>query len=217
MFSMQLNLFSNNQTDYSWQNFIVLSENKHVYNSVIDDLSWKCMILFGPKGSGKTHLAHIWRSINNAIFINVNNFVNEMRYSNAFILEDVQNVQDQAMLLHCYNYMKENNKRLLITSSSSPKKLNLKLKDLSSRVLSTTSVKIPPASEELLRIMLVKRFSDKQMRVNLRVIDYILARIERSFHSVNKIMERIDNESMGSNITIPFVSTLLKKSDYHIY
>ncbi|WP_025264154.1 DnaA ATPase domain-containing protein [Wolbachia endosymbiont of Onchocerca volvulus] len=214
---MQLNLFSNNQTDYSWQNFIVLSENKHVYNSVIDDLSWKCMILFGPKGSGKTHLAHIWRSINNAIFINVNNFVNEMRYSNAFILEDVQNVQDQAMLLHCYNYMKENNKRLLITSSSSPKKLNLKLKDLSSRVLSTTSVKIPPASEELLRIMLVKRFSDKQMRVNLRVIDYILARIERSFHSVNKIMERIDNESMGSNITIPFVSTLLKKSDYHIY
>ncbi len=55
------------------------------------------------------------------------------------------------------------------------------------------------------------------MRVNLRVIDYILARIERSFHSVNKIMERIDNESMGSNITIPFVSTLLKKSDYHIY
>ncbi len=214
---MQLNLFSNNQTDYSWHNFIVLSENKHVYNSVIDDLSWKCMILFGPKGSGKTHLAHIWRSINNAIFINVNNFVNEMRYSNAFILEDVQNVQDQAMLLHCYNYMKENNKRLLITSSSSPKKLNLKLKDLSSRVLSTTSVKIPPASEELLRIMLVKRFSDKQMRVNLRVIDYILARIERSFHSVNKIMERIDNESMGSNITIPFVSTLLKKSDYHIY
>ncbi|WP_044135513.1 DnaA ATPase domain-containing protein [Wolbachia endosymbiont of Onchocerca ochengi] len=214
---MQLNLFSNNQTDYSWQNFIVLGENKHVYNSVIDDLSWKCMILFGPKGSGKTHLAHIWRSINNAIFINVNNFVNEMRYSNAFILEDVQNVQDQAMLLHCYNYMKENNKRLLITSSSSPKKLNLKLKDLSSRVLSTTSVKIPPASEELLRIMLVKRFSDKQMRVNLRVIDYILARIERSFHSVNKIMERIDNESMGSNITIPFVSTLLKKSDYHIY
>ncbi|QKX02347.1 DnaA ATPase domain-containing protein [Wolbachia endosymbiont of Dirofilaria (Dirofilaria) immitis] len=217
MFNVQLNLFNNNQADYSRQNFIILCENKHVYSSVIDDLFWKCLILFGPRGSGKTHLAHIWRSVNNAIFINVNNFVSKMKYSDAFVLEDIQNVQDQVMLLHCYNYMKENNKRLLITSSASPKRLNLRLKDLSSRVLSTTSVKIPPASEELLRIMLIKRFSDKQLRVNLRVIDYILARIERSFCSVNKIMEKIDNESMGSNITIPFISTLLKKSGCYIY
>ncbi|MGL9718053.1 MAG: DnaA ATPase domain-containing protein [Wolbachia sp.] len=212
MFNVQLNLFNNNQTDYCQQNFIILDENKNVYNSVIDDLSWKCLILFGPKGSGKTHLAHIWQSVNNAIFINVNNFISEMRYSDAFILEDIQNVQDEAMLLHCYNYMKENNKRLLITSSTSPKKLNFKLKDLSSRILSTTSVKIPPASGELLRIMLIKRFSDKQLKVDLKVINYILARIERSFCSVNKVIEKIDNESMGSNITIPFISTLLKKS-----
>ncbi|NSM56637.1 chorismate synthase [Wolbachia endosymbiont of Atemnus politus] len=208
---MQLNLFNNNQTDYSQQNFIVLDENKDVYNSVIDDLSWKCLILFGPKGSGKTHLAHIWQAMNNAIFINVNNFISEMRYSDAFILEDIQNVQDEAMLLHCYNYMKENNKRLLITASTSPKKLNFKLKDLSSRILSTTSVKIPPASGELLRIMLIKRFSDKQLKVDLKVINYILARIERSFCSVNEVIEKIDNESMGSNVTIPFISTLLKK------
>nr|WP_246210282.1 DnaA/Hda family protein [Wolbachia endosymbiont of Atemnus politus] len=57
--------------------------------------------------------------MNNVIFINVNNFTSEMRYSDVFILEDIQNVQ--AMLLHCYNYMKENNKRLLIASSTSPK------------------------------------------------------------------------------------------------
>lgn len=120
---MQLNLFNNNQADYSRQNYIILDENKHIYNSVIDDLSWKCLILFGPKSSGKTHLAHIWQSINDAIFINVNNFVSEIRYSNAFILEDVQNIKDEAMLLHCYNYMKENDKKLLITSSISPKNL----------------------------------------------------------------------------------------------
>ncbi|MGL9689109.1 MAG: DnaA ATPase domain-containing protein [Wolbachia sp.] len=208
---MQLNLFNNNQADYSQQNFIILDENKHVYHSVIDDLSWKCLILFGPKSSGKTHLAHIWQSMNDAIFINVNNFISEIRYSNAFILEDIQNVQDEAMLLHCYNYMKENNKRLLITSSTSPNKLNFKLKDLSSRILSTISVKIPSASEELLRIMLMKRFSDKQLKIDLKVIDYILARVERSFYSISKIIEKIDDESMGSNVTLPFISTLLKR------
>ncbi|AAW71319.1 chorismate synthase [Wolbachia endosymbiont of Brugia malayi] len=208
---MQLNLFNNNQVDYSRQNYIILDENKHIYNAVINDLSWKYLFLFGPKGSGKTHLAHIWQSINNAIFINVNNFISEIRYSNAFILEDVQDIQDEATLLHCYNYMKENNKRLLITSSTSPKRLNFKLKDLSSRILSTISAKIPSASEELLRIMLIKRFSDKQLKVDLKVINYILARIERSFCSINRIIEKIDNGSMGSNVTIPFVSTLLKR------
>ncbi|WP_353477747.1 DnaA ATPase domain-containing protein [Wolbachia pipientis] len=208
---MQLNLFNSNQTDYNRQNFIVLEENKHMYNSVISDLSWKCLILFGPKCSGKTHLANVWQSINNAHFINVSNFISEIRYSDAFILEDIQNIQDEAMLLHCYNYMKENNKRLLITSSALPKRLNFKLKDLSSRILSTASVKIPPASEELLRIMLVKRFSDKQLKVDLKVVNYILARIERSFCSINKIVEKIDDKSMGSSVTIPFVSALLKK------
>ncbi|WP_374698406.1 DnaA ATPase domain-containing protein [Wolbachia endosymbiont (group B) of Limnophora tigrina] len=208
---MQLNLFNNNQADYSRQNYIILDENKHIYNSVIEDLSWKCLILFGPKSSGKTHLAHIWQSINDAIFINVNNFVSEIRYSDAFILEDVQNIKDEGMLLHCYNYMKENDKKLLITSSISPKKLNFKLRDLSSRILSTISVKILPASEELLRIMLIKRFSDKQLKIDLKVINYILARIERSFYSIDKIIEKIDNESIGSNVTVPFISTLFKK------
>ncbi|MGL9731551.1 MAG: chorismate synthase [Wolbachia sp.] len=211
MSSVQLNLFNNNQADYSRQNFIILDENKHVYHSVIDDLSWKCLILFGPQSSGKTHLAHIWQSMNNAIFINVNNFISEIRHSNAFILEDIQNVQDEAMLLHCYNYMKENNKRLLITSSTSPNKLNFKLKDLSSRILSIISVKIPSASEELLRIMLMKRFSDKQLKIDLKVIDYILARVERSFYSISEIIEKIDDESMGSNVTLPFISALLKR------
>ncbi|WP_341812109.1 DnaA ATPase domain-containing protein [Wolbachia endosymbiont (group A) of Conops quadrifasciatus] len=208
---MQLNLFNNNQADYSRQNYIILDENKHIYNSVIEDLSWKSLILFGPKSSGKTHLAHIWQSINDAIFINVNNFVSEIRYSDAFILEDVQNIKDEEMLLHCYNYMKENDKKLLITSSISPKKLNFKLRDLSSRILSTISVKILPASEELLRIMLIKRFSDKQLKIDLKVINYILARIERSFYSIDKIIEKIDNESIRSNVTVPFISTLFKK------
>ncbi|WP_341821114.1 DnaA ATPase domain-containing protein [Wolbachia endosymbiont (group A) of Myopa testacea] len=208
---MQLNLFNNNQADYSRQNYIILDENKHIYNSVIEDLSWKSLILFGPKSSGKTHLAHIWQSINDAIFINVNNFISEIRYSDAFILEDVQNIKDEEMLLHCYNYMKENDKKLLITSSISPKKLNFKLRDLSSRILSTISVKILPASEELLRIMLIKRFSDKQLKIDLKVINYILARIERSFYSIDKIIEKIDNESIGSNVTVPFISTLFKK------
>ncbi|HCE59283.1 MAG TPA: chorismate synthase [Wolbachia sp.] len=250
---MQLNLFNNNQVDYSQKNYIILDENKSIYNLVICDLSWQCLILFGPKSSGKTHLAHIWQSTNDAIFINTHNFISDIRYSNAFILEDIQNIrpllkpiygkrrsaseapqdvfeernsasttklpseiefqkksiQDETTLLHCYNYMKENNKRLLITSSVSPKELNFQLRDLSSRILSTASAKILPASEELLKIMLIKKFADRQLKVDLKIINYILTRIERSFHGISKIVEEIDNKAIGANITIPFVSSML--------
>lgn len=206
---MQLNLFNNNQVDYSQKNYIILDENRSIYNLVICDLSWQCLILFGPKSSGKTHLAHIWQSTNDAIFINTHNFISDIRYSNAFILEDIQNIQDETTLLHCYNYMKENNKRLLITSSVSPKELNFQLRDLSSRILSTASAKILPASEELLKIMLIKKFADRQLKVDLKIINYILTRIERSFYGISKIVEEIDNKAIGANITIPFVSSML--------
>ncbi|OEY87207.1 chorismate synthase [Wolbachia pipientis] len=209
---MQLNLFNNNHyADYSQHNYIILNENKYVYDAVVNNASWKSLLLFGPKSSGKTHLAHIWKSVNNAIFININNFISDMRYSDAFILENIHNIQDETSLLHCYNYMKESNKKMLITSAISPTGLNFKLKDLHSRILSTTSVKIPPASEDLLRIMLIKRFADKQLKIDSKVIDYILSRIERSFYSINRITEEIDNKSVGMAITIPFISSLLRE------
>ncbi len=207
----QLNLFKNSQVDYSQHNYIVLDENKYIYNLVINNLSWQCLLLFGPKSSGKTHLSYVWKSINNAIFININNFISDMRYSDAFILEDIHNIQDETSLLHCYNYMKESSKKILLTSLVSPYELRFKLRDLNSRILSTTSAKIPPASEELLRIMLIKRFTDKQLKVDLKVIDFILKRIERSFCSVNRIIEEIDNKSVGANITIPFISSILSE------
>lgn len=207
---MQLNLFNNKHVDYNQKNYIVLNENKEIYNLISNDISWRSIILFGPKGSGKTHLAHIWQSINNAIFIQVNNFISDIRYSDAFILEDIENIKNEEILLHCYNYIKENNKRLLMTSSISPKELNLKLKDLKSRLLSTINIKILPPSEELLKVMLIKRFSDKQFKIDLKVINYILARIERSFCSVANMIEKIDNESVRGKITIPFIISLLK-------
>ena len=207
---MQLNLFTNDSVDYSQENYIVLDENKSVYDLVVNDLSWQCLILFGPRKSGKTHLAHIWRAVNNAIFINVNNFISDLRYSNAFILEDVHNIKNEKELLHCYNYLKENNKRLLITSLLPAKGMGFKLRDLSSRILSIPQIRIYPASEELLKIMLIKQFSDKQLKIDLKVIDYILSRIERSFLSVSNLIDKVDNKSVGVNITIPFINSLLK-------
>ncbi|OEY87162.1 hypothetical protein BIY23_01650 [Wolbachia pipientis] len=107
--------------------------------------------------------------------------------------------------------MKESNKKMLITLSVSPKELNFTLKDLNSRILSTTSIKIPQASEDLLRIMSIKRFADKQLKVDSKVINYILKRIERSFHSINRIIKEIDNKSIGTSITIPFISSVLRE------
>ncbi|WP_333023687.1 DnaA ATPase domain-containing protein [Wolbachia endosymbiont of Pentidionis agamae] len=213
---MQLNLFTNHDTDYSINNYILLEENKQVYNLIINDYSWKNIILYGPKGSGKTHISHIWQELNNASFIDINNFLDGIKYNDAFILEDIQNIEDEEMLFHCFNYVKENSKKFLITSSIPPKQLNFKLNDLSSRILSVMSVKISPPSDELLKIILIKQFADRQLKIDIKVVNYIISRMERSFHSFNiivqKISEKLIEHDYNTGITIPFVRSILEEN-----
>ncbi len=207
---MQLSLFKHQDT-YRHEDYITLAENKCAYNFIVNNKTWHCLILHGPSGSGKTHLAHIWQQLNIATFINLNSFISTINSSNAFILENIEKIQDEVMFLHCYNYMRENGKKLLMTSSLIPNALVFKLNDLKSRILSTISVGVTSASEELLKLVLIKQFTDRQLQVDLRIINYILTRSERSFKSISSIVDIIDKESMhgSTNITVPFVRSIL--------
>lgn len=207
---MQLNLFKH-QENYTYEDYIILMGNKCAYNFITNDKTWNCLILHGPSGSGKTHLAHIWKKLNKAIFINLNNFVGAIDSSDAFILEDIEKIQNEVLFLHCYNYVKENGKKLLLTSSLVPNALTFKLNDLKSRILSTVSVGITLESEELLKLLLVKQLTDRQLQVSPKIIDYILTKSERSFRSIRRIVDIIDKKSMygSTSITIPFVRSIL--------
>ncbi|GAT77022.1 chromosomal DNA replication initiator-like protein [Ehrlichia ruminantium] len=218
---MQLTLFDLEESySYNYHDYILLEKNHETYNMLMNQ-QWSSFILYGKSGSGKTHLAHIWQKLKNAIFIDhdlINTgkgIENVISSSNAFIIENIENISNESSTLHYYNYIKENKKVLLMTSSIAPRFLNYKIKDLKSRMLYTMNAKLANPDEELLKIMLIKLFVDRQIHIELKVINYILNNTERSFQSLSNIVKCIYRELpyYNNGVTIPFVKSIIGKNE----
>ena len=215
----QLKLFDIQEMhSYQCSDYVVLDSNRHTYNLLMNNDIWRSFILYGSPGSGKTHLAHVWKKLRNADFLIPNSLdkaINTIRESNAVIIDDIDRVDNESWLLHCYNFAVEKARPLLMTSSVTPKLLPLKLKDLQSRLLATLSAKLAEPTEELLRIMLVKLFTDRQLHTDIKTINFILNNVERSFVKLRDVVSLIDIELQGcsSGVTIPFVRSVIKKVD----
>ena len=126
-------------------------------------------------------------------------------------LEDIDVNLSEANLLHLFNFLLENNSKIMITSKIPIKKLSIKLADLKSRLLSLSQVNLGLPDDTLLSRVIIKRFSDKGVKIDMEVVNYLLRRMDRSFLSANNLVAKIDFASIQSSrkITIPFVRELL--------
>ena len=203
----QLPLIKNNtQQSYLPEDYILSKSNLTAYQHIIvEEWQQHCMILYGSPGTGKSHLANIWGINNRATFLNP-----EIRFpthdvSGSYILEDIEKISDPVSLLHLYNSTKENKCKLLFTTNTLPKLLPYQLADLRSRLLSVPLLKLLDGDQNLLKIILFKEFSLRQMHVSPGVINYIINHAERSIHRLIKIVDIIDTSSLQSKhkITIP--------------
>ena len=99
----------------------------------------------------------------------------------------------------------------MITSKIPIKKLSIKLADLKSRLLSLSQVNLGLPDDTLLSRVIIKQFSDKGVKIDMEVVNYLLRRMDRSFLSANSLVSKIDFASIQSSrkITIPFVRELL--------
>ena len=100
---------------------------------------------------------------------------------------------------------------LLLTSHVHPKDLPFTLPDLRSRLLAIPSIGLGVPDEALLKDVCIKLMSDRQLSVKHEVIDYIIARMERSFATLHRIVDKLDKEALVQKhkITIPFVRQVL--------
>ena len=203
----QLTLIKNNfEASYQPKDYILSKSNITVYQQlIIEEWQQHCIILYGAPGTGKTHLANIWKLNNNAIILKSNNTLDEKYQS--YIIEDIENINDEVELLHYYNLTKENRCKLLLTTNTLPKSLPYKLPDIQSRLLAMPVLKLPENDEYLFKIILFKEFSARQIRVSAGVIHYILNHVERSVHRLIELVSMIDIASMKNkhNVTVPFV------------
>tara|TARA_Y100001970_G_C14234823_1_gene861140 strand:- start:2057 stop:2713 length:657 start_codon:yes stop_codon:yes gene_type:complete len=201
---------------YSKREFYVSSNNFAAYELIENYPNWpgRCVNIFGPSGCGKTHLTKI---LNERIKINLvdaknlkSNFINSIESFDCSIIDNYENNIDEKLLYSILNQTKQLEKNILITTKKPLKNIKVRLKDLQSRLKSFIELGISLPSDELLRVIISKYFSEKQILINKRNLEYILKNIDRSYDKVFKFIKEIDNISLSSGKSINI--DLIKKN-----
>lgn len=197
---------------YAEDNFFVSSCNREAHRMVSAWPDWPshALLMHGPKGSGKSHLAHIWASRAGAAAVSRP----QGGEGGNLLVEDIEWLDDEQALLHVLNGSAENGRNLLLTSSVPASQLPFSLPDLTSRLKALPSVAIHEADDEALHRVLRKQFADRQIKINDDVIIYLTPRMERSFKKINILVDTLDRAALmeGRTITIPFVRRLLESA-----
>ena len=145
------------------------------------------LAIHGPKGSGKSHLAHVWQARSGAVFLD--------RASDetpaAVVLDEPQGWPEDT-LLHLYNRLREAGGHLLIVSATPPARWPVALPDLASRLASIPAVALAAPDDDLLVAVMAKQFADRGLEVNEDVLRYVASRVERSFAAAAEVVTRID-------------------------
>jgi len=196
---------------------LVVADANAVAVEIIDrwpDWPTSLVILAGPSGSGKSHLAAIWANKADAWTGNAGNLAKVDK--NHVAIEDIgQEPFDETALFHLINHLREKGGNMLLTSTSWPQSWNITLPDLISRLRAATLVELKEPDDMLLKMTLTKLFADRQVKVERTVIDYLVLRMERSINTARLIVERLDQQALatGKPITRPMAAKMLELLD----
>ena len=205
---------------YFEQDFFVSSNNFSAYKLIEGWPHWpgKWLNIFGEKGSGKTHLSRILeKKIKKIELIKGNNLnnktVNNLKNFDCLIIDDFNSEIDENILYSLLNQSKLLDKYILINSAQSIKNINFQLADLKSRINSFIFIGIDLPTDELLKVIITKNFSDKQININPKLTEFIIKNIERSYSKMSKFLKDIDELSLttGKSININLIKKVLNQ------
>ena len=180
----------------------------------------KSGVLIGPKGSGKSHLVNVFcKNFEKEKWIisekKEKDIYRVFQENNVVIIEDIDliaSLDEEKYLFHSINLSKELNKILLLTSGLDLSKINIKTPDLRSRLDSIQSVNILEPNDDLMNILILKLFHDRQILIKPNIISYLMQRVERSYLGISEIVDLIDNVSLSKkkSISINLIKELLR-------
>ena len=203
---------------YKKEDFYVSPSNQEAYDFINSWPKWikRTVNIFGPSGSGKSHLASILKSKTSCLQIETKNLSDEIFFKfktkEALIIENLDEKVSEKLLFSLWNITLQDNKYLLITSKKPINSFKFKLRDLTSRVTSSLIIGINLPSDDLISVILAKNFSDKQITVEKKHIDYIIKRIDRSYEKISQFILTLDKYSLkkGSPFGLKLIKEVLK-------
>lgn len=167
------------------------------------------LVLTGPAGSGKTHLAHVWAQASGARIILASDLNSDMvpaLSAGPVVVEDVpliaRDTAAQEALFHLHNLVLANGFALMMTGRAAPNLWELSLPDLQSRVQAATHAELQPPDDALLAVVLAKLFNDRQITPKPDVIPYLVAHMDRSFAAAARIVDQLDRLSLAEKRTL---------------
>ena len=173
------------------------------------------LVVHGPPGSGKSHLAHVWRERSGARLVGPAELTAgsapEIAAGGRPVAVDDADQVPERDLLHLYNWCGERGLCLLILARLSPAAWPIGLLDLASRLRAAQIVGIAPPDDALLGAVLVKHFADRQLRVAPGLVAYLVRRMERSFAAAASLAARLDEAALASRaaVNIPLARRIL--------
>ena len=206
------------QQAYKKEDFYVSSSNQEAYDFINSWPKWikRIINVFGPSGSGKSHLASMLKSKTSCLWIDSNE-LNEKTFlkfktKETLIIENLNEKISEKLLFTLWNIALQDNKYFLITSTKPINSYKFKMNDLVSRVNSSLIIGISLPSDDLISVILAKNFSDKQIKIKKKHIDYIIKRIDRSYEKISQFILTLDKYSLkkGSPFSLKLIKEVLK-------
>ena len=206
----QLLLNFEHKQNFKDEDFYVSDSNFYAYKIINSWPKWEKNFLniCGEKYSGKTHLANIFLKNFKGIKINSTSFKNEdfknLKIYENIVLEDFDKNINENLIYSFFNFIDQDNKYLIINSAIPISEIDFKLEDLRSRAKNCLVAKINKPDDELIFALILKNFSDRQILIDKKLIDYITKRINRSYGKIYEFIYKINELSLIKKKSIDF-------------
>ena len=213
----QLLLNFNQNQNFNYNDFYVSESNYFAFQLIETWPKWEKNIvnISGERFSGKSHLAEIFKQKYKALKfteLQLNNmFFKSLKIHENLILENFENKVDEKLIYSLFNLVEQDNKFLIINSNIPLVKISFKLSDLNSRARNCILAEIKKPDDDLIFALILKNFSDMQIKIERRVIDYIVKRIDRSYRKISEFIYKVDEISLKrkKSININIIKNLL--------
>jgi chromosomal replication initiation ATPase DnaA len=197
--------------------FFVSAANATAYAMIKAPSSWPHgkLALIGPAGSGKSHLARVFAAATGAEIITAATLAEGYLPATPVVVEDADRLpaDREEALFHLHNAQLSAGLPFMVTGRTPPSRWDVALPDLASRLQAMTLGRIAAPDDALLAALIMKLFADRQVMPDMRVVDYLTSRIERSFAAAAAVVAALDSAALtlGKPVTVPLARTILDK------
>lgn len=199
------------QNCMSREDFMVSDCNAEAFRMIDAWPDWLTsgLVIYGSKGCGKTHLAHIFADkvmqnsakpikvgIVKAAQLTVTRVKRLAQENASIVVEDIEPKIDNEALFHLFNIYNTAGRYMLLTSENAPTRMRFALKDLQSRLNMLPSIEIKEPDDVMLQTLIVKLFNDRQLLISEEILNYIMNNAQRSFAYIQALVEAVDYISL---------------------